>query len=166
MRVLVTAASRHGSTAEIASDIANVLRKHGIETDETTPAEVESVSDFDGVVLGSAVYEGHWLEPAKALVTRCADQWEGSRVWLFSSGPIGSPPKPVDADAPKKVIEQVGPIEHRVFAGKLDRDELGLLERTMVRAVHAPEGDFRDWDEVEDWATSIADTLLEGSVVN
>lgn len=50
-------------------------------------------------------------------------------------------------------------IEHRLFAGKLDRSELGLLERAMVRAVHASEGDYRDLSEVSHWASEIADTL-------
>jgi len=44
-----------------------------------------------------------------------------------------------------------------VFAGKLDKAELGRLERTMVRAVRAPEGDYRDWAEIAEWAARIAD---------
>ena len=49
-------------------------------------------------------------------------------------------------------MEQTGALDHRVFAGKLDKAELGQLERTMVRAVRAPEGDFRDWDQIAEWA--------------
>jgi hypothetical protein len=29
----------------------------------------------------------------------------------------------------------------------------------MVKAVKAPEGDFRDWDTIRTWALSIAQTL-------
>jgi hypothetical protein len=29
----------------------------------------------------------------------------------------------------------------------------------MVKAVRAPEGDFRDWQAIEAWATSIAHAL-------
>jgi menaquinone-dependent protoporphyrinogen IX oxidase len=49
--------------------------------------------------------------------------------------------------------------EHRVFAGELDRDKLSLIERTTVRAVKVPYGDFRDWDEVRAWADEISDEL-------
>ena len=45
------------------------------------------------------------------------------------------------------------------FAGRLDKSELGRLERTMVRAVRAPEGDYRDWEDIAEWAASIADGL-------
>jgi menaquinone-dependent protoporphyrinogen oxidase len=56
-------------------------------------------------------------------------------------------------------MEQTGALGHRVFAGKLDKAELGRLERTMVRAVRAPMGDYRDWDDIAAWAASIADSL-------
>ena len=33
----------------------------------------------------------------------------------------------------------------------------------MVRAVRAPDGDFRDWDEIRTWTRSIADKIeIEG----
>jgi menaquinone-dependent protoporphyrinogen oxidase len=33
----------------------------------------------------------------------------------------------------------------------------------MVKAVKAPEGDFRDWDAIRDWADGIARELGAGS---
>ena len=51
--------------------------------------------------------------------------------------------------------------EHRVFAGKLDRSRLGFFEKAVVIALRAPEGDFRDWDEIRDWASSIASSLQQ-----
>jgi menaquinone-dependent protoporphyrinogen IX oxidase len=47
----------------------------------------------------------------------------------------------------------------RLFSGRLDRKNLGLAERAMIRAVHAEEGDFRDWTAIAAWANEIADTL-------
>jgi len=49
--------------------------------------------------------------------------------------------------------------EHKVFAGKLDKQSLGLAERFVTRVVQAPEGDFRDWQAIRDWARSIAASL-------
>jgi hypothetical protein len=34
-----------------------------------------------------------------------------------------------------------------------------LLEKAAVRAAHASEGDHRDWDEINRWATEIAAQL-------
>lgn len=43
MRVLVTAASRHGSTAEIASTIGRLLADARIDTDVVEPERVTSL---------------------------------------------------------------------------------------------------------------------------
>ena len=56
------------------------------------PEQVEGIDSFDAVVLGSAVYAGHWLKPARGLVERSRDALAARPVWLFSSGPIGDPP--------------------------------------------------------------------------
>jgi menaquinone-dependent protoporphyrinogen oxidase len=43
-----------------------------------------------------------------------------------------------------------------VFAGRLDKSHLGVVERIAVKCVGAPVGDFRDWDSIEHWAAGIA----------
>jgi menaquinone-dependent protoporphyrinogen oxidase len=159
MKVLVTAATRHGSTEEIAALIARVLRLRGIDTAELPAADVEDMSAYDAVVIGSAVYAGRWLAPATSLVTRFQQQLVDRPVWLFSSGPVGSPLAPAKAMDLSELASVTGAIEHRLFAGKLDKSELGLLERAMVRIVGTPEGDYRDFGEVSHWAIAIADTL-------
>ena len=55
--------------------------------------------------------------------------------------------------------------EHRLFAGRLDKQNLGLAERSVSRVVQAPEGDFRDWEAVRDWARSIAASLNPADVL-
>jgi menaquinone-dependent protoporphyrinogen oxidase len=159
MRILVTAASRHGSTTDIAAEIVRVLHLRELAADLVEPADVTDLSAYDAVVLGSAVYAGRWMGPATDLIARCQSQLAGRPVWLFSSGPVGSPANPAEGPAVSTLIEQTGALDHRVFAGKLDKAELGRLERTMVRAVRAPMGDYRDWDDIAAWATSIADDL-------
>jgi hypothetical protein len=49
-----------------------------------------------------------------------------------------------------------GAVGHRVFAGRLRRGGLGLVERAAIKAVHAPEGDYRDWDAIDAFADEIA----------
>jgi menaquinone-dependent protoporphyrinogen oxidase len=51
------------------------------------------------------------------------------------------------------------PKEHRTFFGALDKSKLGFGERMLVKAVKAPEGDFRDWDRIRGWADAIAQQL-------
>jgi menaquinone-dependent protoporphyrinogen oxidase len=160
MRVLVSVASRHGSTAEIADKIGGVLTAAGIDTDVRAPDQIVGVVQYDGVILGSGIYAGRWLGPAKQLAERESADLRSRPVWLFSSGPVGDPAKPaaepVDVDL---VRRWTGAVDHRVFPGKLDRQELGFGERAIVLAVHAAEGDFRPWEDVTAWAEGIARTL-------
>ena len=159
MRALVTAASRHGSTDEIAEALAGALRDNGAEVDLIEPAAVHEITDYDTIVLGSAIYLGHWMKDAKSFAERFADALRLRQVWLFSSGPVGDNDPPVgDPAGIPDLLKMTGAVEHRLFSGKLDRSELGFGERVAVRAVHAPEGDYRDWNAVRDWAEVILGT--------
>jgi menaquinone-dependent protoporphyrinogen oxidase len=62
----------------------------------------------------------------------------------------------VDAEG---LIEHTRAVAHRVFAGKLDKEKLGFGERAMVRAVKAPEGDFRDWEAIDEFAGEVVSHL-------
>ena len=160
MRVLVSAATKYGATAEIARAIAEVLGERGLEPTVVPPEQVAEVDGYDAAVVGSAVYAGHWLKPAKELVDRCGRALVARPVWLFSSGPVGDPPKP--EEDPVDVAELVALTdarEHRVLAGKLVRRQLSFPERAIVSALRVPEGDFRDWTEIRRWAAEIAEAL-------
>jgi menaquinone-dependent protoporphyrinogen oxidase len=163
MKVLVTAASKYGSTAEIASAIGEVLAERGLDTTVLPPEDVGAVDDFDAVVLGSAVYAGHWMKDARELVGRAGTSLSSRPVWLFSSGPVGDPPKPqevaVDTEA---MMASTGAREHRVFVGKIERKGLSFGDRAIAVALRVPDGDFRDWDDIRAWGSEIADALAEG----
>lgn len=160
MRVLVTAASKHGSTAQIADVIAEVIRSGGHEVRVEDPSTVHDLGAFDACVVGSAVYVGHWLGDARDLVDRVADQLVVRPVWLFSSGPVGEPLAPedeaVDVD---RLVRRVEAVDHEVFAGRIDRSLLGFGERALVRALKVPEGDYRDWEHVRRWSLGVVTRL-------
>jgi menaquinone-dependent protoporphyrinogen oxidase len=166
MKVLVSYASKHGATAEIAQRLggwlgaALVAGDPGAEVDVLSADEVGDLAGYDAVVLGSAVYAGHWLEPAVELVGKHGGFLSSVPVWVFSSGPVGTPPEPHDEPAEVAgVLASIEPRDHRLFAGALDRHRLGWPERALVAALRAPEGDFRDWDAIEAWAGEIATAL-------
>jgi menaquinone-dependent protoporphyrinogen oxidase len=160
MKVLVTAATRHGATGEIAQAIGEALRDQGLDPTVIEPEQVDTVDGYDAVVLGSAVYAGHWLKPARQLVDRCAGALAERPVWLFSSGPVGDPPKPEEDPVDvAEVLAATRAREHRVFAGRLVRKRLSFPEKAIVSALRVPDGDFRDWAGVTSWAAGIAKGL-------
>src|SRR6266511_3920341 len=107
MTVLVSAASKHGSTAEIATAVARVLQERGLAVDVRPVENVTLVDGYEAVVLGSAVYAGHWMESARRLAEVQAGALASRPVWLFSSGPVGDPPKPAGAGQPTRFSSAV-----------------------------------------------------------
>ena len=162
MNVGVVYASKHGSTREIAGAIGDRLRTHGFEVTVVDAAEAGALARFDAAVVGSALYMGRWIDAARAILVDRAEL-RGRPVWLFSSGPVGDPPKPTEPLTEiEAMMRQSGAREHKVFAGRLDRRELSFFEKAAVRVVRAPDGDFRNWSEIEAWADDIARTLTAG----
>lgn len=165
-RVLIAVASRHGATRDIAQAIGARLeegsagRAAGVLAVVLAAEQHPDPAPYDAVILGSAVYAGRWLEPAREYATAHAAALRDKEVWLFSSGPIGVPPFPPDEPHDAGPLRQVtGARDHRVFPGRLDKQLLGFAERAMVTAMRAPLGDFRDWDAIQDWADEIATEL-------
>jgi menaquinone-dependent protoporphyrinogen oxidase len=161
MKVLVAVASRHGSTAEIAERIVATLLAADLEVDihRIDDAAGRDLGGYDAIVVGSAVYEGHWLRSARRFVADHQDQLRRVPVFLFSSGPVGNNTIGVENGHVTDLVELSGAVDHRQFPGRLDRDLLKRRECWIVDIVRAHDGDFRDWDAVAAWASTIAARL-------
>lgn len=167
IKVLVTYATKHGATAEIAEEIGEVLRQANVPTDVLPVKQVKDLQPYTAVILGSAVYIGQWRKEAIHFLKTYEQALYKRDVWLFSSGPTG------EGDAgellkgwrfPEKyqsLVESIQPQDIAVFHGVLDVSEMNFLEKWIINKVEAPVGDFRDWDDITAWATAIAHALKQ-----
>lgn len=163
MQVMVACASKHGSTEGIAQAIADRLCQLGHDAVAERVADVSDLHGIQALVLGSAVYAGSWMHEATEFAEGNTEALSTMPVWLFSSGPLGTEVEDEEAQ-PRQLPEltrALRPRGHRVFFGALDHDKLGFGERMMVKAVKAPQGDFRDWDAIAGWADEIARDLSD-----
>jgi menaquinone-dependent protoporphyrinogen oxidase len=159
MRILVAVATKHGATHEIAEVISDALRLHGLDS-VTMSVQDATLDGVDAVVLGSAVYAGHWRTTAVEFLRHNERRLRTMPVWLFSSGPVGGFPAPEENPVGMAdLVAATGARGHRVFAGMLDRRQLSFTERAVTTALRVPAGDFRDFDDVRDWADGIAEAL-------
>lgn len=163
MKALVTVSSKHGSTDEIGEAIADSLRAAGVAADVVAPERIASLDEYDAVVVGSALYMGRWMGPARDFIRGHLDALRGRPVWLFASGPVTGVDDPADASEGRKLLKLVGGRDFRVFAGKLDRNGLGFRERAIARMIKSPWGDYRPWESIKVWAASIGAEMNAGA---
>ncbi len=169
MKTVVVYASKYGTTKGIAEFIAEKLRQQGTQADAQEVGQVHNLEYYDAFVIGSAVYMAHGLKQAAEFVMRNRVVLASHPVWLFSSGPLGTETKDAQgrdvlvAVAPKEIAEfkvAINPRDHRVFFGGLDASKLAFGDRTVRKMPAArtlfPEGDVRNWNYIDAWATGIA----------
>ncbi len=165
VQVLVAYGSKYGATAEIAERIGQVLRAAGVQADVRPASEVKDLAPYGAFVVGSGIYAGQWVKGAASFLKRNAEALRGRPLWLFSSGPTG-PGDPAELlqgwrlpEGLKPLAEGLQPRDIALFGGAMDAEKLSFIERLMIRMLKAPVGDFRDWDAIASWASSIAATL-------
>jgi menaquinone-dependent protoporphyrinogen oxidase len=159
-KVLVAYASKMGSTAGIAEAIGAELRRGGHEVDVRNVTEVHSITEYNAVIVGSAVYIRRWRPEAVRFLRRHAKELRDRQVWLFHSGSLGQ-----DKDTPQgttpvvaRLIRRIGATPPVTFPGRLDpQSAKGFLARRLARGDLA--GDFRDWDQIARWARGVSDAI-------
>jgi len=164
-QILVTYATKHGATAEIAEKIGQVLQGAGLAVDVKSVDQVNELNAYRAVVLGSAVYAGMWRKEAVDFLEANEKELAERTVWLFSSGPTGEG-NPVELmkgwkfpEAQQPIADRIRPRDIAFFHGEIDPKDLNLAEKLIVKGVKAPTGDFRDWETITAWAAAIGDEL-------
>ncbi len=162
-KILVTYASKSGSTAEIAEKIGQTLSAQGILVDVLPAAKVTSVQDYEAVALGSAIRYGQWLPDAVKFLERNQAALQKMptaffTVHLMNQGADEASQKQRETyvAAAHKLIT---PKAEMFFAGIGDTRKLSFLEKMIFKAVKSPEGDFRDWEAITAWSEGLATTL-------
>lgn len=171
-KVLVTYASEHGATAEIAQTIARVMRQFDLDVTSRRIESIDNdVTNYDAVILGSAVYLGDWLEEAQVFLKRHQEKLSQIHVWLFSSGPTGDGDAVelmdgiIIPDSMSELVDNIRPREIKAFHGKIDLRRLPKNERAIIKAAGVPRGDYRDWDDIKHWAMEVSRALTVQSLM-
>ncbi len=163
-KVLVVYATKSGCTTGIAEQIGRALTERGADVDVFSVAEAPAPAGYDAVIVGSGIRMGQWLEAAR--------DWVGASVQALSAMPVAfftccltlaqEPAKAGEVRAyTDALIESCGltPIDVGLFAGWNEPRRFGLLERTILKAMKAPVGDFRDLAAVAAWTDAVAPEL-------
>jgi len=170
-KILVTYASRAGSTTEIAESISKTLNQSGVKVDLLPMQDVKDLSPYRAVIVGSAIRKSKWLPEAMQFVQSHRAELAKKPFATFTvciTLAISNSDQYRQAVAGwiEPVRAQVRPVSEGLFPGRLDFSKLPVTFDTLLfRAVVAfgiiPKGDRRDWNAIRAWAENLRPLLLQ-----
>lgn len=162
-KVLVAYATKAGSTAEIAGRIADTLQEKGHIVDLLSIDHVKSPDGYDTIILGSAARAGSVLPEVTTFVNRNQAILQEINFHMF----LVCMTLKEDTEDNRKIVsaylqpirEMIDPDCEGLFAGVMDYSKLNFFEKMLAKALKAPEGDFRKWDQIITWAEEVAQRM-------
>lgn len=169
-RILVAYATRNGSTAELASTMAEVLRSHGARVDVYLARELAGVEPYDAVMLVAALYIGRLHRDARRFLTRHRHRLETLPVALLVPGPVETTEK--DFGAARNQLENhlarwpwLTPVVAHIVGGVFDPKRLGFPFALIPALRRMPPKDARDTRFIHACAEDITRKLLSACPV-
>jgi menaquinone-dependent protoporphyrinogen oxidase len=162
--ILVTYATRYGSTQEVAETIAATLREGGLVVDVKPAKQVRLLAGYGAVVLGAPLYMFAWLKEARDFVSGHRSALEELPVAVFALGPTED--KDEDWTEARKQLDKVmlkfpwlKPVAIELFGGKFDPARLTFPYNLIPALKQMPVSDIRDWEAIRAWANALAEKL-------
>lgn len=169
-KILVTYASRNGSTAGVAEAIGKTLAEKGLQVDVLPMEAVKDLAPYHAVIAGSAIQAAQWLPEAM--------QFMRSNKAALSRKPFAtflvcmtlamhkSEYRQHVATWLQPVRDLVHPVSEGLFAGSLDIHKIPSFGdrvkfRLSVMLGVWSEGDHRDWKAIQAWSESLPPMLLQ-----
>lgn len=168
-KILVTYASRTGSTADTAKAIANILATDGTPVDVLPMEALDNLAPYQAVVAGSAIQDRQWLTEAVAFIERHRANLNQKPFAMFTlcmtlAMKNGDKYRPDVMQWIAPVRSLVTPVSEGLFAGVLDIAKIPspadrIKFRLSVLFGAWKQGDHRDWQAINDWAEGLKDQL-------
>lgn len=162
--ILVAYATLHGSTKEVAEEIAKTLRDSGQPVDFQALKDVRSLADYGAVVMGAPFYMFRWHKDARRFLSRHREALQTMPVAVFALGPFNDVEKEwndVRALADKTLAKYpwLKPVSVEIVGGKFDPAHLKFPYNLIPAMKAMPVTDIRDWDKIRAWAASLPGKL-------
>ncbi len=161
--VLVAYASKFGSTREVAERVAARLSAGGLATDLRAAGDVKSLSGYQAVVFGGALYMFRLVREGRRFLFRHRKALSRMPIVVFAMGPTEKVEQHfIDArshlDKTLLKLKGVSPVDVTIFGGVFDASKLKFpYANAATKAM--PPADLRDWKAIEAWADSLPEKL-------
>ena len=169
-KILVTYATRTGSTTGVAEAIAKTLREHGAQVDVIPMRKATDVISYQAVVAGSAIQNRQRLPEAVQFVKTHQTTLNQKPFAMFAvcmtlAMKNGESYRPQISEWLAPVRRLVRPVSEGIFSGALDISKIPSFgDRLKFRLSVAfgvwSEGDHRNWGAIRAWAESLPAKLV------
>ncbi len=167
--ILVTYATRYGSTQEVAGFIAETLRSAGQSADVEPMREVSTLDAYAAVVLGAPLYIGKWHEDVQRFLAQQQNALMQRPVAVFALGPLSTAEGEMQGTR-QQLDKELGkypwlkPAALALFIGKYEPAKLNFGHKVLAALpaspLHGlPASDNRDWDAIRAWAADLPANL-------
>ncbi|MGD9099894.1 MAG: flavodoxin domain-containing protein [Anaerolineae bacterium] len=165
-KILVAYTTAAGSTGEIAEIVGQVLADGGAAVDVRPTAEVQDLSPYRAVVVGTGIRAGNVYQKTLAFLDTHQQALGQVPVAYFvvcltmkedneeNRRRVNTYVDQMRAKAP-----QVKPVDVGCFGGLLDFKRLPLVLRLIMKMRKEQEGDYRDWNAIRAWASGVGAAL-------
>jgi menaquinone-dependent protoporphyrinogen oxidase len=167
--ILVTYATRYGSTQEVAESVAATLRENGLEVELQPMRKVHTLAGYRAVVMGAPIYFGSLHKDAQRFLSQHRQALSERPVAVFVLGPTRDDEKErqgVRAQLDQELAKYpwLTPVALELFGGKYDPAKLRFPDNLIASlpaspSHNAPASDVRDWAAIRAWASNLAAKL-------
>jgi menaquinone-dependent protoporphyrinogen oxidase len=158
-KILVTYATRAGSTVDVAAAIGEALARRGFSVNVVPVKDKPNPANYQAVLMGSAIRMGSWLPEAVDFIKTNQQALNKMPIALFTVHMLNIEDDDTSRAARLAYLDTVRPLlnkaEEVYFAGKMDFSRLSFLDRLVAGMVKAVEADHRDWDKIRNWTPAI-----------
>jgi menaquinone-dependent protoporphyrinogen oxidase len=162
--ILVTFATRSGSTREVAQSIADTLKESGIEADFQPIRQLRSIERYQAVVLGAPLYMFRWHKDARHFLSKNRKELIKRPIAIFALGPIHDEEKEwqdvrQQLDRALAKFPWLEPAAIKVFGGRFDPARFRFPYSFLPAMKKIPVSDIRDWTKINNWAANLPSVL-------
>lgn len=165
MKILVTYATKYGSTQEVAEAIARNLESKGDTVTLIPLRKVRTLSGIDAIIIGAPFYMFRWHKDAILFLARFAGKLPKMPTAVFALGPfhdVESEWLEIGSQLDKELARfpWFHPVEAKLFGGKFDPVSLTFPFNLIPALKQMPASDIRDWVAIDTWAQAIRNKFI------
>jgi len=158
--ILVSYATKYGSTKEAAELIAQSLQEASLPVDLQPANSLRQIEQYEFIILGAPLIMFHWHKDAMRFIKRHKQSLQWKRLILFALGPISVPYVEKEWQGARAQLDKelnkfpwLRPMEIQIFGGRFDLSKAGFFMKKF--AVNIPPSDAMDLQAIRDWSSSL-----------